>query len=98
MLSYRIEREMEYLAKTTLPLNFVGIIYSLPVFCHLSTLVYSFTHILFAKKGIEFTKGSQSLCFWRLMPKGERVLAQSKRTTPHHHLIFNYVLENFYWY
>jgi hypothetical protein len=27
-------------------------------------------------------KGSQSLRFWRLMPKGERVLAQSKRTAP----------------
>jgi hypothetical protein len=27
-------------------------------------------------------KGSQSLHFWRLMPKGERVLAQSKRTAP----------------
>jgi hypothetical protein len=26
--------------------------------------------------------GSQSLHFWRLMLKGERVLAQSKRTTP----------------
>jgi hypothetical protein len=25
-------------------------------------------------------QGSQSLRFWRLMPKGERVLAQSKRT------------------
>jgi hypothetical protein len=32
--------------------------------------------------GRKFKKGSQSLRFWRLMPKGERVLAQSKRTAP----------------
>jgi hypothetical protein len=31
MLSHKIEREMEYLAKTTLPLNSIGIIHSLPV-------------------------------------------------------------------
>jgi hypothetical protein len=85
MLSHRIEREMEYSAKTTHPLNSIGIIYSLPVFRHLSTLVYSFTHILFAKGGENFTKGSyftQSIRFWRFMPKGEKVLAQSKRTAP----------------
>jgi hypothetical protein len=28
------------------------------------------------------TRAHKSLCFWRLMPKGERVLAQSKRTAP----------------
>jgi hypothetical protein len=33
MLSHRIEREMEYSAKTMLPLNFIGIIYSLLIFC-----------------------------------------------------------------
>jgi hypothetical protein len=27
-------------------------------------------------------KGSQGLRFWRLMPKGEKVLSQSKRTAP----------------
>jgi hypothetical protein len=44
-----------------------------------------FTHILFTKGG-EKVKGlifhSQSICFWRFMPKGEKVLAQSKRTAP----------------
>jgi hypothetical protein len=39
MLSHRIEREMEYLAKKTLPLNSIGIIHSLSVFRHLSNLV-----------------------------------------------------------
>jgi hypothetical protein len=44
-----------------------------------------FTHILFAKGG-EQVKGlifhSQVSVFWRFMPKGEKVLAQSKRTAP----------------
>jgi hypothetical protein len=31
------------------------------------------------KKGLYFT---QSIHFWRFMPKGEKVLAQSKRTAP----------------
>jgi hypothetical protein len=31
------------------------------------------------KKGFYFT---QSIRFWRFMPKGEKVLAQSKRTAP----------------
>jgi hypothetical protein len=50
MLSHRIEREMEYSAKTTLPLNSIGIISSLSVFRHLSIGII-FTHILFAKGG-----------------------------------------------
>jgi hypothetical protein len=43
-----------------------------------------FTHILFAKGG-EKEKGlifHSSIRFWRFMPKGEKVLAQSKRTAP----------------
>jgi hypothetical protein len=43
------------------------------------------THILFDKGG-EKVKGlifhSQSIRFWQFMPKGEKVLAQSKRTAP----------------
>jgi hypothetical protein len=31
------------------------------------------------KEGLYFTL---SICFWRFMPKGEKVLAQSKRTAP----------------
>jgi hypothetical protein len=43
------------------------------------------SYVLFAKgekvvwKGLYFT---QSIRFWRFMPKGEKVLAQSKRTAP----------------
>jgi hypothetical protein len=35
-----------------------------------------------SKKGLYFTL---SIRFWRFMPKGEKVLAQSKRTAPPHH-------------
>jgi hypothetical protein len=92
MLSHRIEREMEYSAKTTLPLNSFGIIHSLSVFRIILHFGIIFTHIsisigifqLFAKggekeKGLYFTL---SIRFWRFMPKGEKVLAQSKRTAP----------------
>jgi hypothetical protein len=41
MLSHRIEREMEYSAKTTLPLNSFSIIHSLSVFPHNSLLWYN---------------------------------------------------------
>jgi hypothetical protein len=33
-----------------------------------------------------------SIRFWRFMPKGEKVLAQSKRTAPHHHQFQNFSL------
>jgi hypothetical protein len=51
MLSHRIEREMEYLAKTMLPLNSIGIIHYLPVFRIALQLGIIFTDILFAKGG-----------------------------------------------
>jgi hypothetical protein len=44
-----------------------------------------FSHILFAKGGAKI-KGAYisltSIRFWQFMPKGEKVLAQSKRTAP----------------
>jgi hypothetical protein len=49
MLSHRMEREMEYSAKTTLPLNSIDIIYSLPVFRIILHFGIIFTYIyLFA--------------------------------------------------
>jgi hypothetical protein len=60
MLSHRIEREIEYSAKTTLPLNSIGIIYSLPVF----RIVLHF--------GIIFTHISISIEYFNCLPKGER--------------------------
>jgi hypothetical protein len=76
-----IEREIESSAKTRLPLYSNDIIYTSPSLHITLQLGIIFTHILFTKGG-ESKKGSQSLRFWRLMPKGERVLAQSKRTAP----------------
>jgi hypothetical protein len=74
---------MEYSAKTTLPLNSIGIIHSLPVFRIVLHFGIIFTHIstsieyfnCFAKGG-EKEKGlylTQSIRFWRFMPKGEKV-------------------------
>ena len=40
---------MEYSAKTSLPLNSIGIIHSLPVSRRLSVFGIIFTHVLFAK-------------------------------------------------
>ena len=37
------------------------------------------------KKGLYFT---QSIRFWRFMPKGEKVLAQSKRTASPPNLVY----------
>ena len=60
MFSHRIEREMEYLAKTTLPLNSIGIIHSLSVL----RIVLHF--------GIIFTHISISIGYFNCLPKGER--------------------------
>jgi hypothetical protein len=48
------------------------------------TLVY-FLLLYFCPKGERVVKGlifHSNIRFWRFMPKGERVLAQSKRTAP----------------
>jgi hypothetical protein len=71
---------MESSAKTRLPLHSIGIICPSP---SLRTILhYGIIFTLITHTNGEKIKGSQSLCFWRLMPKGERVLAQSKRTAP----------------
>jgi hypothetical protein len=75
---------MEYSTKTTLPLNSIGIIYSLLVFRIVLHIGIIFTH-LFAKVGENVKRAYISLTsihFWRFMPKEEKVLAQSKRTAP----------------
>jgi hypothetical protein len=75
---------MQYLAKTSLPLNSIGIIHSLPVFRRLSKFGIILAHILFAKGGEKVKRAYYftHIRFWRFMPKGEKVLAQSKRTAP----------------
>jgi hypothetical protein len=88
MLSHRIERELEYLAKTTLPLNSIGIIHSLPVFRIALQFGIIFTHILFAKGG-EKVKGlifhSQVSVFGDSCQRGRKYCPKQKRTAPHHH-------------
>jgi hypothetical protein len=52
---------------------------------HLSVFGIIFTRILFAKGEKVVSKGlisHSSIRFWRFMPNGEKVLAQSKRTAP----------------
>jgi hypothetical protein len=76
MLNHRIEREMEYSAKTTLPLNSIGIIYSLPVFHIVLHFGIIFTHIYLFAIGEKVKRACISLTsirFWRFMPKGEKV-------------------------
>jgi hypothetical protein len=79
---------MEYSAKTMLPLNSIGIIYSLPVFRHLSTIGIIFTHIyLFAigekVKGLIFH--SEVSVFGDSCQRGRKCLPKAKG--PHHHRI-----------
>jgi hypothetical protein len=80
-----IEREMEFFGedKASTPLH--RIIYPPPSLRTALQFGIIFTHILFAKGGEKVMKGlifHQSIRFWRFMPKGEKVIAQSKRTAP----------------
>jgi hypothetical protein len=79
MLSHKIEREMEYSATTTLPLN------SIDICPHCSPHWYNLHSYLFICHWGESERAYISLTsirFWRFMPKGEKVWAQSKRTAP----------------
>jgi hypothetical protein len=76
---------MEYSAKTSLPLNSIGIIHSLPVFRRLSKFGTIFTHILFAKGG-EKVKGlifHSKYSFLAIHAKGGESISpkQKDRTT-----------------
>jgi uncharacterized membrane protein len=78
---------MEYSTKTSLPLNPIGIIHSLPVFRRLSKFDTIFTHILFATRG-EKVKGlifHSKYPFLAIHAKGgESIRPKAKGT--HHHL------------
>jgi hypothetical protein len=72
---------MESSAKTRLPLHSIGIIYpspSLRTALHFGIIFTLITHTIEEK----VKRALKRLRFWRLMPKGERILAQSKRTAP----------------
>jgi hypothetical protein len=81
---------MEFSAKTRLPLQLWR--YHLPFAVTHVTLngmnlhSYLFYHLrenIRPQRGRKMLKGSQVLCFWRLMPKGEKILSpkQKDRTT-----------------
>jgi hypothetical protein len=79
---------MKYSAKTSLPLNSIGIIHSLPVpvFRRLSKFGIILTHILFAKGGEKVKKGlyfSHKYPFLAIHAKGGESISpkQKDRTT-----------------
>jgi hypothetical protein len=83
MISHRLKGKWSSSAKTRLPLHRI---------IHPSSSLHTalqfgiiFTPILFTKGGESLKRAYISLTsirFWRFMPKGEKVLAQSKRTAP----------------
>jgi hypothetical protein len=97
MLSHRIEREMEYSTKTTLPLNSIGIIYSLPVFCIVVYFGTIFTHIYLFTIG-EKVQGlvfhSQVSVFGDSCQRGRKYKPKAKG--PHHHRILKMKFSNWY--
>jgi hypothetical protein len=85
---------MAYSAKTSLPLNSIGIIHSLPVFRRLFKFGTIFTHILFAKGG-EKVKGlifHAKYPFLAIHAKGGESI-RPKAKGPHHHLILKRVFQ-----
>jgi hypothetical protein len=94
-----IEREMESSANTkgfhSTPSNYS----SSPTLCNALQFGIIFTPILFCQRGRKFKIRAyislKSIRFWRFMPKGEKVLAQSKRTAPppiSKNVVFQFVL------
>jgi hypothetical protein len=106
MLSHRIEREMEYLAKTTLPLNPISIIHSLPLFRIALQFGIIFTPILFTKGGESLKKGlyfTHKYPFLAIHAKGGESISpkQKDRTTINFkHIVFQiWVKKRFFnWY
>jgi hypothetical protein len=51
------------------------------------------------QRGRKVQEGSQVLCFWRLMPKGEKILSpkQKDRTTVSKKFEMKFLLVNFNW-
>jgi hypothetical protein len=64
-----------------LPLHSIGIIYPSPSLRTTLQIGIIFTLITHTN-GEKVNRALKRLRFWRLMPKGERVLTQSKRTAP----------------
>jgi hypothetical protein len=81
MLSHRIEREIGVLGKEGASTQLHWYLSVLRIALHYGII---FTHIYLFTIG-EKVKGlifHSSIHFWRFMPKGEKVLTQSKTTAP----------------
>jgi hypothetical protein len=97
-----MEREMEYSAKTTLPLNSNDIIYPLPVF-HKLSMVWFFTHTYFTiwektvrpQRGRN-CKGLSSSLFLALNAKGGENIKPKAKGPHHHHFKILVYLSNWY--
>jgi hypothetical protein len=83
VLSHRLKGTWSLRQRQMLPLHSIELFILHRRSISLSTLGIIFTHMLFTirgeSRGLIF---HSSICFWRFMPKGEKVLAQSKRTAP----------------
>jgi hypothetical protein len=77
---------MEYTTKTRLPLHSNGIICPFAITPHHSQIGIIFHSYLLVPMGAKVKRALKSLRFWRLIPKGEKVLSP-KAKGPHHHLI-----------
>jgi hypothetical protein len=106
MLSHRIEREMEYLAKTTLPLNLIGIIHSLSLLHIALQFGIIFTPILFTKGGESLKTGlyfTHKYPFLAIHAKGGESISPKQKdrtTTNFKNIVFQVYAEKrfFNWY
>jgi hypothetical protein len=84
--SHRLKGNSSLRRRQRLPLHSVKLFILRRRSKPLSVFGIIFTHILFSKGGASnYRKGlifHSSIHFWRFMPKGEKVLAQSKRIAP----------------
>jgi hypothetical protein len=88
---------MEYSAKTSLPLYTIGIIYpfaGIPSSLKIGIIFLSYLLVPMGEKVKRAYISLTSIRFWRFMPKGEKVLAQSKRTAPPRQ--FQKISENYF--
>jgi hypothetical protein len=83
--SHRLKGNRSLRRRQRLPLHSIILLILRRRSEQLSNFGIIFTHIVFAKGGESSYKGlifHSSIRFWRFMPKGEKVLAQSKKTAP----------------
>jgi hypothetical protein len=84
--SDRLKGKQSLWRRKRLPLHSIKLLILRRRSTPLSVIGIIFTHILFAKVGASsYRKGlifHSSIRFWRFMPMGDKVLAQSKRTAP----------------